>query len=331
MNPLISIIVPVCNGQDYLEKCIDNIVKQTYPNLEIIIVNNGSTDRTADICDRLIAIYSTEEKQRHRIINVISITNKGVSLARNKGIEVANGEYISFVDVDDLMAFDMLQVLYDNILETESDVSGCDFFQWSSDKEIKTALEAVVNRCNDHSLYTSADFSDQIINGNSRCWSKLYKRSVIINSGVKFDENLSIGEDMLFLAELTKKDLKFCETSYKGYGYYYNSIGAMNKSFSLQAMDQIFCWEKARNFLGDNSKIDSIILISSLLTIGRIAVLDKREQSKYHNEIITIHNTFKRYYQKSVVNLLDRGYRLKAAVFNVFPRLYIIMYGIWKK
>ena len=96
MDPLISVIVPVYNGQDYLTGCIESIENQTCGQLEIIIVNDGSTDRTAAVCDSLQAAYDN--------VRILNLDDKGVSAARNAGMAAAAGEFITFVDADDRMA-----------------------------------------------------------------------------------------------------------------------------------------------------------------------------------------------------------------------------------
>lgn len=335
MNPLISVIVPVHNGQNYIEKCIDSIIGQTYPALEIIIVNDGSTDGTADVCKKLSNKHTDSVENHTRLVTVVTQEKSGVSAARNNGITKACGEYISFVDADDRLKPDMLQKLYDDMISTGSDVSGCKFTQWESEEQwdevcrSKSELESIDKEilC----VFNSSEYAEQIIEGNSRCWSKLYKRSMIIESGVRFSEAITIGEDMLFLAELTRLDIKFCESSYQGYGYYLNDTGAMNKKFTKQSMDQIYCWERAREILGKSAKIDSIILISVLLTIGRIAVIDNKERSGLESEIKIAYETLRKYYSRESVRLLDKGYRIKVAIFRFSPKLYMNMYSLWKR
>ncbi|MDE6963459.1 MAG: glycosyltransferase, partial [Lachnospiraceae bacterium] len=107
-KPLISVIVPVFNGQDYLEKCIESIEKQTYKNLEIIIINDGSTDDTAAVCVKL--------RENYENIHVITTEDEGVSAARNAGIEAAKGEFLTFVDADDRLRPKTLKVLYNCIM-----------------------------------------------------------------------------------------------------------------------------------------------------------------------------------------------------------------------
>lgn len=119
MKELISIIVPVYNVEQYLDDCLISIINQTYKNLEIILIDDGSTDKSGKICDE----YA---KKDSRII-VIHKENGGVSSARNAGLRIAKGAYIGFVDPDDWIAEDMYEVLYSNAKKYDADVSVCKY------------------------------------------------------------------------------------------------------------------------------------------------------------------------------------------------------------
>ena len=118
MHPLISIIVPVYNMEEYLSRCIDSILKQTYPNIEVIITDDGSTDKSAEICDQ----YACKDSR----INVIHIRNTGsAAIPRNYGIEIAKGEWITFVDSDDYIDPDMIEFLYMCTKRTSCEMAIC--------------------------------------------------------------------------------------------------------------------------------------------------------------------------------------------------------------
>lgn len=126
MDDLISIIVPVYNVEKYLPVCLDSIINQTYKNLEIILINDGSTDDSLKICKR----YA---KKDSRII-VSSQKNMGQSSARNRGIELSNGKYIGFVDADDIISINMYEFLYKSITEGSNQIAICDFFVYVNDE-----------------------------------------------------------------------------------------------------------------------------------------------------------------------------------------------------
>ena len=117
MDEKISVIVPVYNVEQYLERCVDSIINQTYKNLEIILVNDGSTDNSGKLCDELA--------KRDDRIRVIHKGNGGLSDARNAGIEEAESDLIGFIDSDDYIDEDMYELLIDNLRETNADLSMC--------------------------------------------------------------------------------------------------------------------------------------------------------------------------------------------------------------
>ncbi len=116
-KPLISIIVPVYNVERYMERCLDAVVKQTYKNLEVILVDDGSEDRSGSICDR----YASEDAR----FKVVHHQNGGLSAARNTGIKKATGEYITFIDPDDSITEDYIEYLYNLINKHEADLAIC--------------------------------------------------------------------------------------------------------------------------------------------------------------------------------------------------------------
>lgn len=336
MKPLISVIVPVYNGQDYLENCIACIDAQTYENIEIVLVDDGSSDNTPVICKRLFEVYQAKEKdvqagEKRRSLKRLTLGDEGVSAARNKALAQASGDFVAFVDADDRILPDMLCTLYNVQEEYSADVTGCSFFCFSDEASYKANVKETAEQKNGEvKCYTGKQFKEQeILAGNTRCWSKLYKKSVLEN--ISFRQGLSIGEDMLFLAELMGQAKKVCEIPYKGYGYYRNAAGAMNRKFTLSAMDQITCWELAGEVIGQSAALSKIILESILLTAGRIAALHKEERQKYEKQIEICLEKMKSYAAKDAVALLSKGYKVKLLMFRSFPHLYMALYHYWKQ
>ena len=331
MQPLISVIVPVYNGQDYLSKCIESIETQTYQDLEIIIINDGSTDGTAEVCRELI--------QKYENIHVITMDDKGVSAARNAGLNMAKGGYITFVDADDRLFSHMIQSLYESLIKTGSNIAGCGFLEWKEEEELKLILEDPV-RGEKEKVYSANEFlKDGILKGNSRCWSKLYKRSII--GDVRFRENITIGEDMLFLIDILPGVGKIVEIPYKGYGYFQNPRGAMNREFFPRYMDQITCWELAREEIRKNGvsevenkqqiQITSILMMAIMLTAGKLAMLSARERKRQKKYVDICHEKIKKELNISgAYEGLSKGYRIKVRLFQKAPGLYLWLYHFRK-
>ena len=323
---LISVIVPVYNGQDYLEKCIDSIESQTYGNLEIIIVNDGSTDGTGEICNRMQAEYER--------IRVITMQDEGVSAARNAGIDAARGEMLTFVDADDRLHPEMIRRLYDSMERTGSDVAGCRFFCWS--KEDDWQRHRVAQETAEQVEVYDADryLKEALLQGNSRCWSKLYRRRIM--EKVRFMQGLTIGEDMLFLVKLLPHVDKIAESDYLGYGYYQNPVGAIQRKFTPAYMDQITCWQLAREEILNidqslDAQVSALGIIGIMLTAGKLAMLGADERRGNKEFVGSCHERLKEFVRvPGAYGRLPLGYRIKAGMFLICPSLYLWMYHMQK-
>lgn len=326
VQPLISVIVPVYNGQAYLENCVVSIENQTYENLEIIIINDGSTDATGAVCVKL--------KEKYDNIRIITMEDEGVSAARNAGLDTAKGGFITFVDADDRLRPKALQVLYQSLLKSGSDIAGCGFLPFCSEEEWQEKLLDRYRITEPETYDPAAYLNREILHGNSRCWSKLYRRSVIGN--LRFQRDLTIGEDMLFLVELLPYVRKISETEYPGYGYYQNPAGAMNREFTAGYMDQISCWEKAREkavAIDKNAEagMTTILLMSVMLVAGKLAMLPYGKRRKQRQYIQICREKLKAELKvPGAYQGLSGGYRFKIRLFYAFPGLYLFGYHFRK-
>lgn len=328
-EPLISVIVPVYNGQDHLENCIRSIEDQTYGKLEIIIVNNGSTDGTAAVCARLRADYGN--------VSVLTLGDEGVSVARNVGVGAAKGDHIMFVDADDRLCPETLRTLYDCMIDTGSDVAGCGFFTWSSEEEWKQGV-AKEKASGDKAagqtvVYDKGRYlKEALLCGNSRCWSKLYRREIF--DKVHFPEDLSIGEDLLFLIRMLPHVGQIAETDYQGYGYFQNPSGTMNRAFTPRYMDQITCWELAREEIRRvdqslDAQVTALYMMGIMLTAGKLAMLSAAERRTQKEYIQICHGKLKAaMHVLGAYGRLSAGYRLKVRIFLLCPNLYLRLYHL---
>lgn len=328
----ISVIVPVHNGASYLEECIDSILAQGYDALEILIINDGSTDDTAAVCDRLSG--------QHDCVRVITMPDLGVSAARNRGLEQAKGDCIMFVDADDRLRPGVLKSLHELLLATDSDLAGCGFAVWGSPEEWerlrtgKKMPEKLTGICAGETYDGDSYLETSILRGNTRCWSKLYRRKLI--GQVRFREGLTIGEDMLFLVELLPHIRRAAETSYPGYGYFQNPGGAMQRPFTPSYMDQIYCWEMARELIVKRkpslaAQADAQIMVAIMLTAGKIALLSGKERGRAGEYLQVCHRKLKGIDRKrESYPYLPVGYQTKVRAFACAPRLYVWLYGCRK-
>jgi len=180
--PDISVIVPVYNGEKYIRKCLDSLIKQTKKELEFIIVNDGSTDSTEDI----IKTYTDKR------IKYFKNDNHGIGYSRNYGISKSKGKYIMFLDSDDYMSKDECELLYNKCIEEDLDMSICDFYRVYTKETIE------VKTINFES--SSLEENPEIINENLNPWAKLYSKKMLIDNNVKFVEDLKY-EDAPFVIE----------------------------------------------------------------------------------------------------------------------------------
>ena len=183
MLPLITIIVPVYKTEVYLPKCLDSIIKQTYRNLEIIVIDDGSPDRCGDICDEYAKIDTR--------IKVFHTENRGLSSARNYGIEKATGEYLGFVDSDDWIEPDMFETLVTEIEKNNADIVNCGFYyEYPKQSVIESAYDTRFNNSKD---LVKALVTTKIGDG---VWNKIYRKTcfsdIAFPSGHIFEEYATI-------------------------------------------------------------------------------------------------------------------------------------------
>jgi len=167
-KPLISIIVAIYNIEQYLDECIQSIINQTYDNLEIILVDDGSTDGSGTICDKYI-----EKDSRIRVVHK---PNGGLSDARNAGIELANGSYIGFVDGDDTIHPQMYEILMGALLLTRTRIAACGF--WRDDKDAPSSCIKKWKLANKVKLITGSQALIDIWKPNVVAWNKLYDKTI---------------------------------------------------------------------------------------------------------------------------------------------------------
>lgn len=223
-NIKLSIIVPVYNVEEYLNRCIDSLLKQTLKEIEIILVDDGSTDSSPQICD--------EYEKNNSNIKVLHLENGGPARARNKGIEIATGEYIGFADSDDYCHPEQFEKLYQNAKDNNSDIAMCSFFVdsvkglepiiipfqplYNSNEEIKNK----VIRC----------FYGEYVHGLNSLWIKIFRRSLLNDNNIRMDETLRRAEDKWFIFEALKVSDVFSYIKENLYYYYQNESSIMHNS-----------------------------------------------------------------------------------------------------
>ena len=213
MDELISIIVPVYNAEKFLPACVESLLGQTYGRLEVILVNDGSKDGSAALCDTYAA--------RDSRVRVIHQENRGVSAARNAGLDQAAGTYVAFVDADDYVEPDFLERLHGELKSHDADFVTCCYEEISHGDAPKSGIPFVAapRVVTERAVY----FEDMAAIREdywSTIWAKLYRRDLI--GDTRFCRDLKYGEDHVFFYDLMCKGPKGCLDTYRGYYYVRN-------------------------------------------------------------------------------------------------------------
>lgn len=275
-NELISIIVPIYNVEKYLKRCIDSIVNQTYKKLEIILVDDGSTDKSSNICDN----YAKEDNR----IKVIHKKNGGISETRNIGIENCQGKFIGFVDPDDYIGKDLYNILHHNLIESDSDISICNFKTFEFESIDFTNIIGYIQ-------YNNIDALKELIFDKkitSHLWNKLYKKELF--DSIKFPLN-KIYEDLSVMYLLFYKSKKIVFSNSIQYGYYQraNSLCNSKSMNENKAKNYIEAVNSRYNFLKENcNKFNQILLASRVqsLVVLNYVVAKSRNHELYNNKIM---------------------------------------------
>lgn len=230
MDDLISVIIPIYNAQKYLRECLDSVIGQKYKNLEIILINDGSIDQSGKICDD----YAKEDK---RII-VIHKINEGVSAARNKGIELAKGKWVTFIDADDWVDLDLFYICMQ--AKDEKDI----IFYGVKEEGRNFTVSVNNDKLSERNVLEEEDFDKLMIRAlnpyiylqgiyqhvNSQGpYGKIIKSSLLRKNKVKFEQNLILGEDILFNLEVLSLAKKADVILKKMYHYRYNDESVLHK------------------------------------------------------------------------------------------------------
>ncbi|MBS5546236.1 MAG: glycosyltransferase family 2 protein [Lachnospiraceae bacterium] len=228
MEEKISVIVPVYKVEKYLERCIDSILAQSYGNLEIILVDDGSPDCCPEICDQ----YQQKDKR----IQVIHRENGGLAAARNSAIERATGEYLVFVDSDDQVDRDYIKNLYQIIIRYQADLGICGYEDQYEGKELpfSTDIKMEETVCFDR-LEGLKALLYQVPFDNSM-WAKIYRKPLF--DGLRMPQG-RLYEDFAIMYRLFYRADRVVYNPYRGYGYLHRKDGIMEEQFSLRKMDLI--------------------------------------------------------------------------------------------
>ncbi len=308
-QPLISIIVPVYNTEQYLDKCVDSIVNQTYTNLEIILIDDGSPDNCGDICD--------EWAKKDSRIKVIHKPNGGLSSARNAGLDNSTGEYIGFIDSDDVIEPEMYEKMLKNIQNTHADVCMCGC------KIINEQGELLLENNFSNKVYNIDEIIEEIILPlKTAVWDKLYKKELI--GLIRFLQGRIHGEDLLFTLNLLANDLSISAISGAYYRYIKHPSSITTSKFSNRSFDEVYCKDQAYKIIEEKFPIYKekarVWCFRARMNVMR-HIYKEKEIKEYSQELIQ----YKKYVidnYKTIKNQLRTKERIEFFVFKNLPILH---------
>lgn len=308
--------------QDYIKRCLISITKQTYENLEIIIVDDGSTDNSLKICKEFAEIDN-----RFKIIHQ---TNQGVSSARNAGIDIATGDYIAFVDSDDYIHPEMYERLYSLLKKNDADVTAC-FIRgcWDSNYSEPPRNDIKIEIYNKLGAIRSVFDPKYEINGTGVVvTNKLYKRNIFNN--LRFSTDFRTGEDEQIICYIMKKIEKFVITDERLYYYFNRSDSAVHKNKTemqkiKQQMDILNMYDERLELFNEDQFLEinkTCFIIMMNLTITSFFYLNDKKVKK-----LILKRYRSKYYEfnRRILRDMPLKSKIRFLTFRIHPQLYNLL------
>lgn len=317
MNPIVSIVVPVFNAESYLNQCLSSLGEQTLSDIEILMIDDGSTDRSPEICEEF-------SKRDPRFV-YIRQDNAGVSAARNKGIERARGAYIGFCDSDDWAEPDMYETLLKLARENDADIAVISCIH-SNEAPDKSQDDETVHLFSGHEALLEMHHGSRF---QGQLWDKLVKRELIGES--RLDTSVTIFEDMLFLWELFAKSQRVAYQKLHRYHYIYNPssalYGAFKESFrTVRKAAQRMLELMETHFPSDRRYAEKTLLLGDYVLAEKLAASGRLSKAEYN----PLKADFDRFYNEETQPLFS-GYHRKKISFFLKGRFVFTMYMRLKK
>ena len=321
MKDLITVIIPVYNVEKYLEKCLKSILEQDYNNLEILLIDDGSTDNSSKILDDYAKIDGR--------IKVIHKANDGVSSARNIGLKYAKGKYICFADSDDYLSKDYVSYLYNLILKYDADISlTTKMFGNFNEKQI---------RKDSHEVYNGIKTTEFILTYKIPIgvYCKLFKTSLIVNKNIFFNEDLFIGEGFNFNVDCFQRANKVAIGNKKIYYYRRDNSTSATTVFSKnKCLNGLYALDVMKqNFIVDNAGINIAWNFAKWRTytdIYDMIVLGKAKKNVY-KLYINCKKYIKKYACYAWIAKTSKSQKARALIMKICPSLIPMIMKLRRK
>lgn len=300
-NTLVSIVIPAYNVGRYIEECILSVVNQTYTHIEILVVNDGSSDNTPDVIDKLAI-------QDKRIVPIHQ-QNAGVSASRNIGIKASKGEYLIFVDGDDYIAPDFVEYMLKLVKMTGGELClSLDSFTRTREKQVRHEVVEVL----DPIKATALLLSPRIIVGS---WNKIYKKSILLDNNLEFSTTLFYGEGLFFYTTFSQLCTKVGVGNRKVYYYRRNNYDSATTKFNIRSLinGDLAIEEIRKNLRINSTIIDRMLeLHKCLFSMGAVVRIkanckDKEYSQEYKRFKTYLHEHAPKFIFSHDVSLYHRG------------------------
>lgn len=304
-NPLVSVLIPVYNSSNYLRQCLDSVCNQSYQNLQVVIINDGSTDSSEEICNSYAKNYSFIEYHYQQ--------NLGVSQTRNRLLELAKGEFILFVDSDDWIDLDMINILVTKALRYNACMVICD--------DVNSAIES--KKVREDELWNQEDIVNYFlfhkrVTGSLR--NKLIRKDIV--QGIVFDTEISYGEDALFCWNILQRVSLVINTNIPLYNYRINPNSLSHQKFDSRRLSGQFVWERIYEVVLENwPKFESLTKANRAVAYFWLLIFASIDRYPKDNNIIK----FQRNLRKSFFSILK--FRLLSFKSYIVALLFIVDYN----
>lgn len=323
-KPLISVIVPIYHVENYLERCIKSIINQTYSNLEILLVDDGSKDRCSEICDEYANLDSR--------ITALHKDNGGLSDARNYGIARAKGEYIILIDSDDYIHKDMIQILADELFRESADITICTYkyvYDNKPDEEDAVFNHREETRVLDRKLAQEMYYTSNLTLDLTVAWNKLYKKSLF--DDIKYPVG-KIYEDEYTTYKLLYKCEKICYIKMPLYYYLQRSDSIIGKMSGVRTAGVVDAYLERLAFYNDKGE-DELWIKEAMHSLHMMCYLNKLSSDKglntngimdgdHRNKYLQEVRANKKAYKKMSISK-----KFEICLYKISNKLY---YQIWK-
>lgn len=323
MDSLISVIIPVYNVEKYLPRCLESVINQTYRNIEIIVVDDGSHDNCGKICDE----YALKDD---RII-VIHKKNAGVSCARNDGIETAKGRYICFVDSDDYVMPDYVEKLYKALVDNDADIVTCDYYRNAGNELMKDVsadfpFQVIENDCQFFYDKSIIEFRAQVP------WNKIFKADIISENNVRFLSDIPLGEDSLFVIEYIEYAERACFIEEKLYVYTDSDTSVCKSSEKRSFFDNTCKLIDYMDVISDRSSSEyykKSLQLSKMMC--QINLLYDNKKFKLKKDVKKVRKDIMNNMSLFLGSALSLRVKLRYLLMAVSPSLFDALKTFWRK